>query len=149
VKTAKRSQTAQNGVFQRWIMREGKRKEGGTESMTNKEAIEQLDALRRENPFLLIDDVSTIDMAISALDRLAAYEDTGLEPEEVEAAKEIAARLALADYPHNFQRERSDIASYMFWITSVMKEAKAWWEKLLEAREAAEKALEGMNNDER
>lgn len=79
-----------------------------------------------------------------ALNCLAAYEDTGLEPEEVEAAKKIVARLALADYPHNFQRERSDIASYMHWITSVMKEAKAWWEKLLEAREKAEKALEGM-----
>ena len=82
-------------------------------------------------------------------DRLAAYEDTGLEPEEVEAAKKIVARLALADYPHNFQRERSDIASYMHWITSVMKEAKAWWKNLLEAREDAEKALEGMNNDAR
>lgn len=81
-------------------------------------------------------------------EKLARYEDTGLEPEEVEAAKKIVARLALADYPHNFQRERSDIASYMHWITSVMKEAKAWWGKLLEAREDAEKALEGMNNDE-
>lgn len=84
-----------------------------------------------------------------ALNRLAAYEDTEIEPEEVESAKKIAARLALADYPHNFQGERSDIASYMRWITSVMKEAKAWWKKSLEAREDAEKALEGMNNDER
>lgn len=75
-------------------------------------------------------------------ERLAAYEDTWLEPDEVEAAKEIAARLALADYPHNFQRERSDIVSYMRWITSVMEEAKAWWRKLLEAREDAERALE-------
>lgn len=80
--------------------------------------------------------------------RLKAYEDTGLGPEEVEAAKKIAARLALADYPHNFQHERTDIASYMHWITSVMKEAKAWWGKLLEAREDAEKALEVANNDE-
>ena len=79
--------------------------------------------------------------------RLAAYEDTGLEPEEVKAAKKIVARLALADYPHNFQRERSDIASYMRWITSVMKESKAWWKELLEAREDAEKALEVANND--
>lgn len=79
--------------------------------------------------------------------RLAEYEDTGLDPEEVEAAKEIVARLALADYPHNFQRERSDIVSYMNWITSVMEEAKAWWKKLLEARENAEKALWGTNND--
>lgn len=76
-------------------------------------------------------------------EKLARYEDSGLEPEEVEAAKKIAARLALADYPHNFQRERTDIASYMHWITSVMKEAKAWWKKLLEAREEADKALEG------
>lgn len=75
--------------------------------------------------------------------RLTAYEDTGLEPEEAEAAKKIVARLALADYPHNFQRERSDIVSYMNWITSVMEEAKAWWKKLLEAREDAEKALAG------
>lgn len=81
------------------------------------------------------------------IDRLARYEDSGLEPEEAEAAKKIVARLALADYPHNFQRERSDIASYMYWITSVMKEAKAWWKELLEAREDAEKALEGMDND--
>ena len=80
-------------------------------------------------------------------ERLAAYEDTELEPEEAEAAKKIAARLALADYPHNFQGERSDIASYMHWITSVMKEAKAWWKKLLEARDDAEKALEGMKNE--
>lgn len=78
------------------------------------------------------------------IDRLAAYEDTGLEPEEAEATKEIVARLALADYPHNFQGERSDIASYMRWITSVLKEAKEWWKNLLEAREDAEKALEGM-----
>ena len=76
-------------------------------------------------------------------EKLARYEDSGLEPEEVEAAKEIAARLALADYPHNFQGERSDIASYMRWITSVLKEAKEWWKNLLEAREDAEKALEG------
>ena len=81
--------------------------------------------------------------------RLARYEDSGLEPEEVEAAKEIAARLALADYPHNFQGERSDIASYMRWITSVLKEAKEWWKNLLEAREDAEKALEGTKNDVR
>lgn len=79
------------------------------------------------------------------IDRLAAYEDTGLEPEEVESAKKIAARLALADYPHNFQGERSDIASYMRWITSVLKEAKEWWKNLLEAREDAEKALEVAN----
>ena len=85
----------------------------------------------------------------ACIKKLARYEDTGLEPDEVEAAKEIAARLALADYPHNFQGERSDIVSYMRWITSVMKEAKAWWGKLLEAREDAEKALEGMDNDER
>jgi len=43
--TAKRSQTAQNGVFQRWIMREGKRKEGGTERM--KEYIEREAAICR------------------------------------------------------------------------------------------------------
>jgi hypothetical protein len=94
-------------------------------------------------------DFEGFNRVIEALNRLAAYEDTELEPEEVEAAKEIAARLALADYPHDFQRERADIVSYMHWITSVMKEAKAWWEKLIEAREDAEKALEGMNNDER
>lgn len=80
-------------------------------------------------------------------EKLARYEDTGLEPEEAEAAKEIVARLALADYPHNFQGERSDIASYMRWITSVLKDAKEWWKKLLEAREDAEKALEGTKND--
>lgn len=81
------------------------------------------------------------------IDRLARYEDSGLEPEEVESAKKIAARLALADYPHNFQGERSDIASYMRWITSVLKEAKKWWKNLLEAREDAEKALEEMKNE--
>lgn len=81
--------------------------------------------------------------------RLKAYEDTKLAPEEVEAAKKIVARLAFVDYPHNFQGERTDIASYMRWITYVIKEAKAWWKELLEAREEAEKALEGMNNDER
>ena len=80
-------------------------------------------------------------------EKLARYEDTGLEPEEVKAAKEIAARLALADYPHNFQGERTDIASYMRWITSVMKEAKAWWVKLLEAREDAEKVLKQEVSD--
>jgi hypothetical protein len=31
--TESESQTARSGVFQRWIMREGKRKEGGTESI--------------------------------------------------------------------------------------------------------------------
>lgn len=78
-------------------------------------------------------------------EKLARYEDSGLEPEEAEAAKEIVARLALADYPHNFQGERSDIASYMRWITSVLKDAKEWLKKLLEAREDAEKALGGWN----
>ena len=62
---------------------------------------------------------------------LQAYKDTGLEPEEVEAAKKIVARLALADYPHNFQRERSDIASYMYWISSVLKDAKEWWNSMV------------------
>lgn len=81
------------------------------------------------------------------IDRLAAYEETGMEPEEVEAAKKIVARLALADYPHNFQRERSDIVSYMRWITSVMEEAKAWWKNLLEAREDAEKALKKLSDN--
>lgn len=90
------------------------------------------------------DDDGTYIPSQEIIDRLAAYEDTGLEPEEVESAKKIAARLALADYPHNFQGERSDIASYMRWITSVLKEAKEWWKNLLEAREDAEKALEGM-----
>lgn len=80
-------------------------------------------------------------------EKLARYEDSGLEPEETKAAKKIVAMLALADYPHNFQGERSDIASYMRWITSVMKEAKAWWKELLEAREDAERAMEGMKNE--
>lgn len=60
-------------------------------------------------------------------EKLARYEDSGLEPEEVEAAKKIVARLALADYPNNFQLERSDIASYMYWISSVLKDAKELW----------------------
>lgn len=59
-------------------------------------------------------------------EKLARYEDSCLEPEEVEAAKQIVARLALADYPHKFQREISAIASYMRWITSVLKDAKEW-----------------------
>lgn len=37
--------------------------------MTNAEAIERLDALRRENPMLLCADVKAIDMAISALEK--------------------------------------------------------------------------------
>ena len=37
--------------------------------------------------------------------RLAAYEDTGLEPEKVEAAKKIAE-----------------------WITILLKDAKEWWD---------------------
>ena len=37
--------------------------------MTNIEAINRLDALRRENPMLLCADVSAIDMAISALEK--------------------------------------------------------------------------------
>lgn len=37
--------------------------------MTNKEAIEQLDALRRENPMLLCADVQAVDMAIAALEK--------------------------------------------------------------------------------
>lgn len=67
--------------------------------------------------------------------KLAAYEDTGLEPEEVKAAKAIAERIATADYPHNFQRERSDIAVYMRWITDVMRDAKAWWNSRILTRE--------------
>ena len=61
------------------------------------------------------------------LDRLAAYEDTGLTPEQVKTAIRIAERVATADYPHNFQRERRDIVDYMNWITDVMRDAKAWW----------------------
>lgn len=75
--------------------------------------------------------------------RLAAYEDTGLEPEEVKAAKAIAERIATADYPHNFQRERSDIAAYMRWITDVMRDAKAWWNSRILMRAEAEAALRG------
>lgn len=59
--------------------------------------------------------------------KLAAYEDTGLTPEEIAIVKNIVGRIATADYPHNFQRERSDIAAYMHWITSVIKDAKEWW----------------------
>lgn len=61
------------------------------------------------------------------IDRLAAYEDTGLTPDELKAAKTISERLATANYPHNFQRERRDIVAYMNWITDVMRDAKAWW----------------------
>ena len=43
------------------------------------------------------------------IDRLAAYEDTGLEPEEVEAAKKIAE-----------------------WFTSLFKDAKEWWNDLVQ-----------------
>ena len=75
--------------------------------------------------------------------RLAAYEDSGLEPEEVKAAKVIAERIATADYPHNFQRERSDIAAYMRWITDVMRDAKAWWNSRIIISEEAEAALRG------
>lgn len=80
--------------------------------------------------------------------RLKAYEETGLEPEEVEAAKKIVARLALADYPHNFRREKPEIVDYMCWIIFILKDAKEWWNGMV-TREHAEKALEGMNNDER
>lgn len=38
--------------------------------MENVEAINRLDALRRENPMLLCADVKAIDMAISALEKL-------------------------------------------------------------------------------
>lgn len=68
--------------------------------------------------------------------RLAAYEDSGLEPDEIKTAKDIAARLALADYPHNFQRERSDISEYMYWISENMKEAKIWWRMLIDRDDA-------------
>lgn len=80
--------------------------------------------------------------------RLKAYEETGLEPEEVEAAKKIAAKLALADYPHNFRREKPEIVKYMYWIIFILQDAKEWWKGMV-AREHAEKSLEGMNNDER
>ena len=79
-------------------------------------------------------------------EKLAAYEDAGLEPEEIAIVKNIVGRIATADYPHNFQRERSDIAAYMHWITSVMKDAKEWWNGKIKAREESEKASEGMNN---
>lgn len=71
-------------------------------------------------------------------DRLAAYEETGLDPEEIKTAKEITARLALADYPHNFQRERADIVEYMYWISDNVKEAKIWWRKLLDRDDTEE-----------
>ena len=61
------------------------------------------------------------------LNRLAAYEDTGLTPGQVKTATRIAERIATADYPHNFQRERRDIVDYMNWISDVMRDAKAWW----------------------
>lgn len=90
--------------------------------------------------------IAPYDEVIEALSKLAAYEETGLEPEEIEIIKNIVGRLATADYPHNFQRERSDIAAYMYWITSILKDAKEWWNGRIKAREEAEKALEGMNN---
>lgn len=65
-----------------------------------------------------------------ALNRLAAYEDTGLTPEEIIVVKNIVGRIATADYPHNFQHERADIVTYMYWITSVMKDAKEWWNSM-------------------
>lgn len=64
---------------------------------------------------------------MEALSKLAAYEDTGLEPDEIAIIKNIVGRLATADYPHNFQREREDIVAYMYWITSILKDAKEWW----------------------
>lgn len=42
----------------------------GGYGMENVEAINRLDALRRENPMLLCADVKAIDMAISALEKL-------------------------------------------------------------------------------
>lgn len=72
-----------------------------------------------------------------AINRLADYEDTGLEPLEVEAAKRIAERIATADYPHNFQRERSDIAAYLWWISDLMRDAKAWWNNRIKDKEEA------------
>lgn len=38
-------------------------------SMTNEEVIKRLDTLRRENPFLLMQDVAALDLAIAALER--------------------------------------------------------------------------------
>ena len=64
---------------------------------------------------------------MTAYNRLAAYEDTGLTPEQAKTATRIAERIATADYPHNFQRERRDIVDYMNWITDVMRDAKEWW----------------------
>ena len=76
-------------------------------------------------------DKSTMFLYGAYTDRLAAYEDTGLTPEEIAIVKNIVGRIATADYPHNFQRERSDIAAYMYWITSVMKDVKEWWNDLV------------------
>lgn len=47
-----------------------------------------------------------------SVERLAKYEDTGLTPEEIGVIKSIVGRLATADYPHNFQREREDIVAF-------------------------------------
>ena len=66
--------------------------------------------------------------------RLKEYEDTELEPNEIKTAHEIVARLALADYPHNFQHERSDIIAYMRFITSLMRDAKSYWKRILTER---------------
>jgi len=84
-----------------------------------------------KNGWRVLGDGAYMDDALSirgeAIDLLAAYEDTGLTPEQVKTAIRIAERIATADYPHNFQRERRDIVDYMNWITDVMRDAKAWW----------------------
>lgn len=72
-------------------------------------------------------DCNLCDTHDDLLNRLAAYEDTGLTPGQVKTAIRIAERLATADYPHNFQREARHIVDYMNWITDVMRDAKAWW----------------------
>lgn len=102
-------------------------------------------------PYWRIDKDSDLVRYLSgdAADRLAAYEDTGLTPEEVKAAKTIAERIATADYPHNFQRERRDIVDYMNWITDVMREAKAWWNGRIKDKGETWRmnALQGKHDD--
>ena len=63
-----------------------------------------------------------------AVDRLAAFEEIGMEPEDLATAVAIARDLARADYPHNFQREYSWIVDYCYKMTGIQRQAKLWAE---------------------
>lgn len=66
-----------------------------------------------------------------AVDKLAAFEEIGLEPELLATAVSILEALARADYPHNFQRESSWVTDYCYKMTGIQRDAKEWLGRVL------------------